>query len=751
MMSNTNERAHADAIDAAWDRHVRGEQRDPSPETNGFGEVIDALHRANPAPRPSAEFRRRLRADLLAKHPYAAHLRHPMPSNSAEDVEPVRIDSQKPQGSAVNSPRTIFRYRRRWIGQLAELAAIVAILIIAVAAVLLLRDGGDSDPQPTAIGDTDDPGIELTPDEHGTYHDLTFEQAQSMSPFELHLPDHLPVGYELATIVAVDETIRANAAGEQLPERDDGAPWMSVTLYYQNTENPNAPTLSIEQRNSRALPPVLPSGATNVDEVRDSRNIDDVSVDLIAHRLSDNRSAMHFIWHQDATGMRLTLGIDQENQIEPSRPGYTLSLDELVPVIESILRQRENSDEPPLLDGMVVYPPALDEESSVPGATSYQGLSFSEAQEIVPFDLVDPRGILDGYELAGISVTGPPVIDRGDGPERVGTRYQSIFQMVSTEVPGQSIELTQVNTMIVMDDLREHLEDPSGPQPEEGPVRPATRELDSVEIDGIRVNIVQIRHHEANGPEVTTYTWHQDRLGMVATAITYVSDDDPARDPVEAVSPEALRQFVDSIITMRSSDEMPPAPEERSVSPGTPAPPDESPISGGPSQYSDLTFEEAQLIVPYDLPDPRGALGHFEPETIVVQGELGEAGAHLVTIRLVSGDDPERAFLFYAYDTDTRPIYFSRPEVLYFDEDGAQLDEPVTDEIEIAGSPVNRTQHFTSPDLERRAHVTGLFWRMDGLTLEVQAVTEAPAREAAEPMSIEELEHFIYTVITRET
>jgi hypothetical protein len=332
-------------------------------------------------------------------------------------------------------------------------------------------------------------------------------------------------------------------------------------------------------------------------------------------------------------------------------------------MIESIIAQRESDDEPPVADGFGISAEdeavveAEEAESAQPEI--HRALSVEEAQEIVPYDLVDARDAHPDYDLANITVSEPPL----------GDNYHTTFTMVHTDVESRTFMIMQQNSRMAIpstDDLPGTPE--SGP---EEPVDTPDPVQEDVEIDGLQV--IRTIHHNLGGDQLANFTWYQNATGVSVYALSDIHDEN-VNDlhPESAVPLEDLVAIVTYVVEHRTSDEAPPEPEISEPAEGHETAPD-----GG---HTEASLSEVREMVPFELID-----------LDLIPGELRFAFAEL--LRSEDGhpvdsdhpeiDHPNRAHLQFASPPDADPRY-----VLEIVQTTDTIPNPEGQMLEIAGHPV---------------------------------------------------------------
>jgi hypothetical protein len=228
-MSNPD-RTHLDQINDAWDERVKN-GRASNHQPDEFTETINALHQASPSPRPSPEFRARLKQQL---------------SQQASGVGSDRIDDTEPVPDSPPLPTPIdagrngdddMQRRRTLLSHAGELAAIVAILIVAAVGVALWQSD-DSGMLPGASGDDAEEVVVPTPEPTGPglWENVTIDEAKVLAPYDLIVFDDLPEGYELDSIMVANLSEMAALEDYDLGERDDGEPFVTTVLEFRNND-----------------------------------------------------------------------------------------------------------------------------------------------------------------------------------------------------------------------------------------------------------------------------------------------------------------------------------------------------------------------------------------------------------------------------------------------------------------------------------------------------------------------------------
>ncbi|TVR73455.1 MAG: hypothetical protein EA415_07640 [Sphaerobacteraceae bacterium] len=577
-MSN-QDRTLLDQINDTWDDRVEN-GRTSSQQADEFTETIDALHRASPSPRPSPEFRARLKQQL---------------SQQASGIGSDRIDDTEPVGESPPVPTPIdakrngdddMQRRRTLLSHAGELAAIVAILIVAAVGVALWQSG-DSGMLPGAAGDDNEEVVVPTPEPTGPglWENVTLDEVEALAPYDLIVPGDLPEGYELDSITVANLTEMAALEDYDLGEREDGEPFVTTILELRDAEN------LIELAFQNAMSPALASDQPEqvpgsgaypgppVDLSRGDLYVDGVEI-MHASYNSGQEERLQHTWFQDG----LTVHLTTSSSTEAEQHGMEL--------IESIVSMRQNEDQPPVAHGFGT--PSDDdvpqpEEQPDPHPEEHLDLTIDEARELVEFDLIDPVDVHPDYEINSIDAMGPPVGDihqvgfvlhHSGGPGR--TLTIQLFQQTSP------MAIPNVDTMpeSAADDVMSDTET-SGPVQEE------------LDMDGITV--VRSIQYNLDGDEYVTYNWAQNETSLSLHAVTgFHEDNGNDFDHIHEI--DDLDQIVLGIIERRTSDDPPPEPDGIEQ-------PSEEHQSGGEREVS---LDEARELMPFDLIDHDALPGHLQ-------------------------------------------------------------------------------------------------------------------------------------------
>lgn len=626
-MSNPD-RDLLDQINSSWDEKVqRG--RVPESEASGFTEAIEFLHESARPEAPSREFRERLRQQLALEHRTVA---------SSESDTSFQADGQQP------SPTPIQRQRagddaeagpRSWLNHAGELAAIVAILIVAAAGVALWQSD-DTGMLPGGSGDENDEVAIPTPEpsEPGQWNDVTFEEAQALTPFNLFVPENIPAGYALDNIMVMNLTEMAAQEDYALGEREDGDPFVTVVYEFQGDgdlieialQNLTSPGLEGDDpQQSPTSPPDQPRPPEDLS--RGTLEVDGVEIMHTRYQDVEDRGLERelYVWFQDGLTVNATF------------PAIAPPEGEFMGMIESIIAGRENEDQPPVAKGVGIAEDDAQvrtQDDAADGPQTHDVETVEDAQEIVPFEVIDPGEAHESWELTAVEVTEPPV----------GDSFSVAFTMTHGENPDQRFIISQQNSHAAIPDIE------SSPQPV-SPDGETSDDVDTpdpvqeeIEIDGL--SVLRTIQYNLQGDQSTSYIWHQDETGISIYALTGVHEENiNDLDPDHVIPADDLLDIVTAIVEARTSDDMPPEPEIQEPPQGHQAPP------GGRIEVS---LNEARDMAPFELID-----------TDLLPGELQFAGAELLRSedgQPVDGDrpevdDPNWTHLHFASPPDAEPQY----------------------------------------------------------------------------------------------
>ncbi len=707
-MSNPD-RTLLDQINDAWDQRVR-QDRNPDTSADGFDEIIESLHQEDRPEKPSPEFRARLRQQL-AEQVVNDHSPDAASPDSEKNLPTPTSISKRSNGNED------LERRRTWFSHIGELAAIVAVIIVAALGVAFWQSD-NTGMLPGASGDgADEPAVPTPePNEPGHWMDVTFEEAQAITPFELRMPEALPDGYSLERAQVINFNDMAAAEGHDLGARDDGEPWFTVVLEFTSGQNENhliefavqnllSPGLAADD--PEHVPASQAAPGHPFEMVRGELFVDDVEILFQEYEDVGDRNRTIYTWFQDGLTFNVTVPAEDEDHNN-----------ELIRMIESLVTNRENEEQPPLAEGFAAAV-SVSDESSVdaeddPAAPQQHRVDTpEEAEQFVPFDVIDPRDIHSDYEVQTIFIRQYPE----------GDQFAVHFHMVHSDEPTRTITIEQMNSQV-------HLQTPDGDiDPEIGEEHmppdgtdPPEWEENEFAIDGVAIH--QVIRHSADGEVSEHSTWNQDGTSVRIFAVTGVGDDSQdARGPARAVLPEDLEQFTKGIIERRSSDEAPP--DSRSMEQSVPQPGSQRMVEGQaePGGLQGVeTLDGARGLAPFELIDE-----NLLPEPF--DFEFGELNRHEdgdpVPADHPDIDDPNRVLLFFAARPGDGPFQYVQ---IIQTSDVIPLDG---ESIDVDGHPVERLGNAGSDSWEQI-----WVWEVDGMEYAIRFT----ATEQSDVSSLDDVE-----------
>jgi hypothetical protein len=697
-MSNPD-RTLLDQINDAWDDRNQGKYAQSADVAVEFVEMIDTLHRADTGRQPSNAFRTRLREQLLSDSSPSTTPEGEFSFTAEESQVPARPSTRERNGETEGTSRSW------WFSHIGELAAIVLILVVAAVGAALWQSGDDGMlPGATSDDSSDQPEMASTPEpiENGIWAELSFEEAQLVTPFNLLMPEHIPEGYELDQIHVRDLSALAEAEDHVFVPQEDGDHWFTavfmfassddeldrIELYQQNLQFPGfreAMYAELDESGEHPRPD------TGVD--RRALAIDAVEVIQITLQEVDGQHRQQYHWFQDGLTMGLTVPSD----------GRALE-DEVTQMIESLVLQRADESEPPIAEG---FGTPFDEdehtvEAEVDGSAQpelHSGISFEEAQEITPYDLVDPRESHPDYDVIDITVSAREATDY----------FHTSFTMTHRDEETRTFLIMQQNMRTGIpgiddhpwDDNDETLETPDPVQEE-------------VEIDGVPVT--RTVQYDRNGDQSTSFIWYQNATGVSVYAVSEIHEENiNALPPERAVPMDDLDEIVAYLIERRTSDEEPPE------SIGVPAPDrDDDPVAqSGQSPVPDgnattVPVSEAVAHAPFNLVD----IDHLpvNAEDGVAEFARYEQGSPVDSDH-PDADDPNRVTLFFVSPLDHEPEY-----TLEVVQTTDMIPMPDGGTLEVTGHPVEFVVLRQTPNLL----VAGWVWDVNEIEYGVLVTVTDP-------------------------
>jgi hypothetical protein len=333
-----HENNKARELDRKWDRHLDGQ-----PGKDADSEIIATIHQSDRTPGPSAEMRSRLEAGLRAQHPGAAYdMTDKAPNTADRAPDPATDHSSRGPIPLSEQPAS-----RKW----GELAAIVVILSLAIAGTVLYGDDAYDFAQQQIASNTDDTesvdsDTRAVLEEEGEVSGLTFEEAQSLTPMQLVLPDVLPEALSEPEFTAFTNALQTRKPDLVWPH------WSAIATYDAGDGLPPveiqfAPAWSLGSR-GMPLPTDVgrhqdaPSGTFDVLSLGDSQVVRSIE-------LTDEGEAIsHFNWFQGDVAIKLAApvetGLDEEQQSWIDMPDTTFSYEDIESMILAILDHGDLDD-----------------------------------------------------------------------------------------------------------------------------------------------------------------------------------------------------------------------------------------------------------------------------------------------------------------------------------------------------------------------------------------------------------------------
>jgi hypothetical protein len=468
-------------INDAWDKRER--DRDLNDGAGGFAETINTLHQTAGNAQPSQAFRERLRQQLIDNRGKA--------TDASGDF---RFDAEYVESGTRPLNRTgkgqRFSESRNWsFSHVGELAAIVLILVVAAAGVAWWQASEDGSLQPGASGDGAEGQVTIPePEEPGYWSELTLEEAQSLTPFMLIIPESLPDRYELDHVTVHNSASAFANDGGRLYPQDDGDDWVTAILGFRSEESEDTwfklaqynyvpSSLTEDVAKIPAIGPDIES-RNEISLFREGLEIDGVEILYVfAHTLSEvpRYPVGHFVWYQDGLTMHLAvdgrlLSPDGDISEDALRRVNASNMNEqFLTLIESIATERESDEAGPefgagvntrreaspepegIQDPGHVDDPETD-SSPVPmpdgNATT---MSVREAVAQAPFDLVDidqmPVDAEDGVAEFARYEQGSPV--ESDHPDAANPNRVTLFFVGPLDhEPEYTLEVVQTTDVI---------------------------------------------------------------------------------------------------------------------------------------------------------------------------------------------------------------------------------------------------------------------------------------------------------------
>lgn len=538
------DRTLLDQINDAWDERVQqGRSSDTSPD--GFDEIIESLHQADRPEKPSPEFRARLRQQIVERH---IHDQQPEPdvtfTSEQTQSAPTPIRHNRNGDDSMHHGRT-------WFSHAGELAAIVAILIVAAAGVALWQSD-DTGMLPGGSGDENDEVAIPTPEpsEPGQWNDVTFEEAQALTPFNLFVPENIPAGYALDNIMVMNLTEMAAQEDYALGEREDGDPFVTVVYEFQGDgdlieialQNLTSPGLEGDDpQQSPTSPPDQPRPPEDLSP--GTLEVDGVEIMHTRYQDVEDRGLERelYVWFQDGLTVNATF------------PAIAPPEGEFMGMIESIIAGRENEDQPPVAKGVGIAEDDAQvrtQDDAADGPQTHDVETVEDAQEIVPFEVIDPGEAHESWELTAVEVTEPPV----------GDSYSVAFTMTNAENPDRRFIISQQNSHAAVPDIESSPQADNSDGESSDDIDTPDPVQEEIEIDGL--SVLRTIQYNLQGDQSTSYIWHQDETGISIYALTGVHDENiNDLDPDHVVPDDDLLDIVTSIVETRTSNDMPPEPE----------------------------------------------------------------------------------------------------------------------------------------------------------------------------------------------
>lgn len=218
---------------------------------------------------------------------------------------------------------------------------------------------------PRPLASVEQPDTIPTPDESGMYRDLTYEQAQELVPFELVQPSVVPEPLEFGGILV---------AGPPRPNPDGtverGDPIEIIALYRDSrSETPPVSFAEFRQGTDAVL-------VTNPDAVETRVEIGGHTIAKSWRDAEDGGAVI--TWRWESAGMH-----------------YTITARSLTEEFEFAIEE------------LIAALPEPDAQPVPDASGTYRDLTWDQAQNIVPFELVQPPFVPDPLEFVGINIIVP--------------------------------------------------------------------------------------------------------------------------------------------------------------------------------------------------------------------------------------------------------------------------------------------------------------------------------------------------------
>jgi hypothetical protein len=296
-------------LDCAWDTFLDAA---PSGEpADDQSRLLAQLHVRDDAPAPSSRFRDQLEAELRTMHPGAANIHSTAISDASDPAQ--ETPATFPSGDPPERPTEIDRKGsfRQW----GELAAMILILALAIAGAALFGDDAYDFAQQQISTESDD-SDEVSDhrsvlEEEGEVSGLTFEEAQSLTPFEIAEISYVPEGLSMEGR-SVERT-SLDQRGRVFFTR-----WRSTTeITIAGSDHP--PILVHQQPALESMSVSMPQSAENEETTGrlDTIDIEGTGAVRVFGDTDDDGSTTHVAWRQGDVDVWVEIPFDVSDGSNP--------------------------------------------------------------------------------------------------------------------------------------------------------------------------------------------------------------------------------------------------------------------------------------------------------------------------------------------------------------------------------------------------------------------------------------------------
>jgi hypothetical protein len=425
-------------VDPALDQLLRTLMQQPALSAEQHARIRARLG----LPARSTSTSRTMLSGSAGRHAGAERRAASHPRLNAETGEPEEVHM------LTRLQRTGRHDRSQWL----ELAAVLAVVLVAVVALAVFRGQSDSPPQhggapplPTAtatVSPTPTPEAVVTlptPDIGGMYRNVTADQARALVPFALQLPAHLPDEFA-APVISVSETVQEGRAEST---------W-AVTLMLALAADPA--TEPVEYVQTSADPVNPPAGRSTTIELAGE------TITRTVVEVPGGRPLLIYSWQSDGVFRSVSALTDDSLPVS--------LVDRLVSAIFGLqgdaIEEGESSQPVVNDDGL------------------YVDLTPAEARRLVPLALLFAEPAPAGFAEPSISVE---ILEQRDSGETY-IAVNASYAVSGAPESERAVEYIQTN---------------------QRPQNPPGGEMSRVELGGRTVNKAMIAGETA--PALVVYTW----------------------------------------------------------------------------------------------------------------------------------------------------------------------------------------------------------------------------------------------------